>query len=127
MIKESEKLRVVASKLILKFERVGHIELKKCLFLVNFTEAPKALARCYSLNTHPIKFFTDKDFCIIVYDQKTDWMTDRQMAILLLHELMHIPYFGFKLIDHNIKDFSSILDIDLEWSKKGREAPDILL
>ena len=127
MIIESDTLKETAKRLILKFERVGHIEVERCLFLIDHKNTPSSAARCYSLNTHPIKLFTDKDFCIVVYNQNTDWMTDEQMTILLLHELMHIPYWGNKLIDHNIKDFSGILEIDLVWNRKGAAPADILL
>ena len=126
MLKQSEKIKEIAEKLISIHDRVAHIEINKVLFLINLEEQPKALARCYSFSSHPINFFTDKKFCIVVYDQNTDWMTDKQLAILILHELMHIPLIGNKLIDHNVKEFSQILDIDLNWCKKGQEVPDIL-
>lgn len=126
MFKESLKLKNIATQLTLKHDRVGHVEIKKCLFLVNYGDMPKAFARCYSLLFHPIAFFTEKDFCIVVYDSNTDWMSDQQLAILLLHELMHIPMIGYKLIDHNIKEFRDILSIDLEWNKPGKKVVDIL-
>ena len=126
MFKESYKLKEIAVYLILIFERVAHVEINDVLFLYNYGDKPKAAARCYSLSMHPICFFTEKKYCIVVYDSNTDYMTDKQLAILLLHEMMHIPLLGTKLIDHDVKDFKSILGLDLDCSKPGCDVPDII-
>lgn len=127
MFEESESLKEIAIQLIKKQERVAHVEADNVLFLVNFGDKPNAAARCYSLSSHPIQFFTDKEFCIVVYNENTDYMSDEQMAILVMHELMHIPLIGTKLIEHNVKDFKQILEVDLNWCKPGVAVPDILL
>jgi predicted metallopeptidase len=53
-------------------------------------------------------------------------MSNNQKAILMLHELMHIPAIGERLIDHNVKDFINILRMDVDWSLPGKEVIDIL-
>jgi predicted metallopeptidase len=126
MFKESIPMKETAIKLIGKFEIVAHVNVDSVLFLMNYIDKPKSLARCYSLHGHPIQFFTDVPFCIMAYDRNIDWMTESQFNILILHELMHIPLSGIKLVDHTIKDFRSILGIDLNWSMPGQEVPDIL-
>ena len=40
--------------------------------------------------------------------------------------MMHIPIIGNRMIDHNVKDFRSVIDIDLDWASPGTNVPDIL-
>ncbi len=67
----------------------------------------------------------DADFVITVYAPNVECMTDEQLKILMLHELMHI---GIELtekgeikkyiVPHSVQDFEYILDkYGLSWSK----------
>jgi hypothetical protein len=39
---------------------------------------------------------------------------------------MHIPLLGQKTIDHDVKDFAALLNLNWNWTKRGAEVPDIL-
>ena len=67
----------------------------------------------------------DADFVITVYTPNVECMTDEQLKILMLHELMHI---GIDLtekgeikkyiVPHSVQDFEYILEkYGLSWSK----------
>jgi len=116
----------LAEKVIDKRDEVRHVDTEDVLFLREYELKPKALAMTFSLVRHPIGFFTPKRFAIVFYMQNCDCMTDRQLALLMLHELMHIPAIGDKLVQHNVKDFFEVLRVDLKWSWPGQEVPDIL-
>jgi predicted metallopeptidase len=123
---EGKDLKDLAIRIISTQEAVSHVDPDDVLFLWEREQKPKATARTYRLVDLPIQFFTDKRFCIVFYWQRCDYMSPAQLAILMLHELMHIPETGDKLIDHDIKDFRAILGLDLDWSEPGREVPNIL-
>jgi hypothetical protein len=53
-------------------------------------------------------------------------MSQEQLALLLMREMMHIPATGDKLVNHNVQDFREVLGIDLDWTGPGRKVPDIL-
>ncbi len=44
----------------------------------------------------------------------------------VLHEMMHIPALGDKLIDHDVKDFRALLGVDLDWHEPGADVPNVL-
>ena len=123
---EAPDIKELAAKIITTVDNVAHVDIDQVLFLRELETKPSALARCYRLKDHPIGFFTDKRFVIVLYWQQCDYMTSSQLTLLVLHELMHIPPIGDSLIQHTVKDFRSILKIDLDWAEPGREVPDIL-
>jgi predicted metallopeptidase len=126
MWEESQELRELAAKVISKRDEVAHVEIDQVLFFKEHETKPPALARCYRFHTHPIGFFAEKPWGIVFYWQNCDYMNERQLALLMLHELMHIPPTGNKLVQHNVQDFREVLGIDLDWKEPGREVPDIL-
>lgn len=101
-------------------------EVSDVLFARELVTKPNALASTYRLVWHPIGLYTDKRFGIVFYWQNCDYMTNRQLALMMLHELMHIPAIGDKLVKHDVQDFRAVLGVDLDWAKPGREVPDIL-
>lgn len=119
-------LHEIAKKLIGKIETIDHVDLDEILFLRETETRPKALAKCFKFGDHPIAFFTDKKYAIVVYQAVADYLSKNQLVYLVLHELKHIPSIEQQLIKHNIQDFQDILEIDLSWSEPGREVPDIL-
>lgn len=116
----------IARRLINHVGHVAHVDLDDIMFLRELQETGgKALAKCYKFGDHPIGYFTDKHYAIVVYHAKCDYMTDAQIALLLCHEMMHIPATGDKLVDHDVKDFRAILGVSLDWHTDGAEIPDI--
>jgi predicted metallopeptidase len=123
---ESAELKALACKVIASREEVSHVDPDEVLWLKELETSPnKALAKCYKFGDHPIGYFTDKPYAIVVYWQKCDYMSERQLAILLFHEMMHIPEIGDKLVDHDVQDFMRILRLGLEWSSPGADVPDV--
>jgi hypothetical protein len=123
---DAPDLLALARRVIEKREEVMHVDTEDVLFLWELETKPRALAMTYSFRDYPIGFFTPKRFGIVFFRQNCDYMTDRQLALLMFHELMHIPPVGNKLVRHNVQDFITILRIDLDWANPGREVPDIL-
>lgn len=123
---DAPDLRELAAKVIAARDEVAHVEVDQVLFLRELETKPPALARCYRFANHPIGFFSEKPYGIVFYWHLCDYMSLEQLAMLMLHELMHIPKTGDKLVQHNVKDFRAVLGIDLDWSDPGREVPNIL-
>jgi len=125
--RESPEMKDLATRIINRKSEVGYIDVNDVLFLQEYETKPPANARCYRLLGHPIQAFRPETFCIVFYEANIDHMSPQQRALLMLHELMHIPPTGDKLIDHNIKDFSEIIGYGgTDWSRSGRIVPDIL-
>jgi hypothetical protein len=120
-----EYLEDIVRQVISAREDVSHVEMDNLLVLSELQTLPNASARTYSLINHPIGYFTNKKFCIVFYMHQIDYMSENQLKLLAYHELRHIPSTGYKLIDHDIKDFYNILKIDVGWAEHGKEIPDI--
>ncbi len=75
------------------------------------------------------KAYLPYDFIITFYENNTGFLNENQLKILMYHELKHIGIGpkGFKIIPHDIEDFSNILeDFGLDWNCLDKELPDIL-
>lgn len=123
---DAPDLKEMAARIIEKREEVRHVDIEEVLFLRELDTKPPAVARCWRLVGHPIGALTKARFAITIYWQWCDALSENQLKILLLHEMMHIPPVGDKLVQHNVQDFREILGIDLDWSTPGREVLDIL-
>jgi predicted metallopeptidase len=124
---EAEDLRELASKVIAARDDVEHVDVNEVLFLWEMETKPKAYARCYRLIDHPIGLFTPHRWCIVFYAMICEHMDERQRALLMWHELKHIPALGKKLIDHDLKDFIDVVGLaGVEWAEEGADVPDIL-
>lgn len=125
---EDAEIREIARQVIAVRPEVAHVQLDDVLFLRDVKGGPRGVgAHCYSFAAHPINHFTDHRFCIVVYEKNTFYMSAPQMALLIFHELMHIPRLGDKLIDHTVKDFAKILGLGgVYWAAPGEDVPDIL-
>ena len=70
------------------------------------------------------KWLGDYDFFITVYEKNCEGMTDEQMEILMLHELMHIGVdvddYGeahYFIRPHDVQDFREILErFGVDWA-----------
>lgn len=124
---EAHDLKEIARQIVRRRDEIAHVEVDNVLWLRELETKPKtAMARCYRLANHPIGFFTDKHFAIVLYWQHCDVLSPNQLKILLFHEMMHIPATGDQLVMHDVQDFRAVLGIDLDWARPGREVPDIL-
>lgn len=123
---EAPELKDLACKVILSREEVYHVDVNDVLFLKEIETMPSAAARTYTLTDHPISLFTQKNFAIVFYESKIDYFTPEQRAILMFHELMHIPMLRSRLIDHDVKDFFDVLKLGVDWSRPGAQVPNIL-
>lgn len=124
--KRAYDLQELASRIITARPEVDHIDVDEVLFLREHEMKPKALARTYRLSEHPIGLYTTKRFAIVFYWQNCDYMTTQQLALLMLHELLHIPAIGDRLVKHDVQDFRTVLGVDLDWAMPDQEVPDIL-
>lgn len=125
--RESQEMYDLAIKLIRARPEVNYIDADDVIFLQEYNTKPPVNARCFRLVNHPIQAFRSETFCIVFYEAVIDHMSPQQRALLMLHELMHIPESGDRLIDHTIKDFNEILGLGgIDWNRPGRSVPDIL-
>ena len=67
------------------------------------------------------KLYCPYDFLIIIYEENCTGFTDRQMEILLWHELLHIGIDDkgkAYLRDHDVEEFDDIIrDCGLRWNR----------
>lgn len=126
MFEISPVMQEMAKKLIEKMDDIKHIDLNEVIFLKEMETRPKPLARCYALTNHPIQFYVNARFCIVIYESNIDYFTPDQKAILLYHELKHIPPIGDKLIDHDIKDFYDVLQLGINWAQPNAVVPKLI-
>ena len=124
---EAPDIREVAKRLIAQVDEVSHVDLGEVLFFRELETSPPALAACFNLQKHPIRFFTAAKFAIVLYWMRCDYMTFNQLVMLVYHEMLHIPVLGKKLVDHDVQDFRAVLRVDLDWAQPGREVPLLLV
>lgn len=80
----------------------------------------KVLGECKKV-TDLQKLFCPYDFLIIVYEPNCEGLTEKQMGILLWHELKHVgidgdgePY----LVPHDVEEFDDIIASEgLHWER----------
>lgn len=129
---EAPDLRDLALNIIARKNDVAHVDPNEVLFLWESETKPKAkgfdvMARTYGFKDEPIGFFTAHRFGIVFYRQQMDWMSPKQRAILMWHELKHIPLLGDKLKPHDVNDFYAVLKAaGINWGDPDGEVPDIL-
>ena len=122
---ESKELEKIAQAIIKKYSRFEHVEFAEILFLQEWTLKPKAAARCYKIDGHPMRFYTGKLYVIVFYENNIHYMNKEQRAILMYHELRHIG--RPKLVDHNVKEFDEIIsNFGVDWAEDGASVPNIL-
>lgn len=124
---QADDLQELAGILIGKYYGLSHIDINDILFARETETTPKAYAKTYSMSQHPIQLYCPKPFAIVFFEQSCELLSKRQRAILMFHELMHIPESGFKLAQHDVKDFYAALRLGgINWARYGAEVPDIL-
>lgn len=123
---DAPDIREIARRLVAQVDEVAHVDLDDVLFLRELETNRPALAACFNLQAHPIGFFTPHRYAIVLYWMRCDYMTFKQLVLLIYHEMLHIPARGKRQVDHDVQDFRSVLGIDLDWAQPGREVPDLL-
>lgn len=123
----ADDLRELAQRVIAARSEVAHVDIADVLFVREYETSPKALARCFRLADHPIGVFTPCRFAIVFYEWLCGELSERQRAIVMWHELMHIPLLGDRLVEHDVKDFVRVLGLaGIDWQTPGADVPDIL-
>jgi hypothetical protein len=74
----------------------------------------------------PFRAFMDYQYIITVYEPNVAYMSEAQLALLMWHELKHIPMSG-SFVPHDIADFSAIIEgYGIDWSVPDADIPNIL-
>ena len=126
-----ESMRALAEKVAGAYRQyLPHIDTDRILFYRESLGCmSRADAKCRMI-TEPYKSILqskglDADWIIEFYSVHTAHKSENYLAVLMLHELMHIGGNG-KLVDHDIQDFRDILrGVGAEWAA-DRDIPDIL-
>lgn len=81
--------------------------------------------QCYKVNQR-YKYFCPYEFMIVIYEQNVCSFSDRQLEILIEHELRHcgIDDSGnetkYYVVPHDVEDFNEIINqYGLYWDKEG--------
>jgi hypothetical protein len=121
----SNELRELAEKVIL--EQKLDISPSKLEYLLVFPNISKTVAgRCIKTGKE-LKYYSEKDYLIEMSGDLWNNLDDSVKYILMQHELMHVlPVMNeksgkwvFKLRDHNVQDFSSIIRTHgIDWISK---------
>jgi len=86
------------------------------------------LGDCRKVNT-VFGAFIPYDFIVTIYSLNTSGLSDKQMKILIWHELRHITISerGLTIAPHDVEDFDSIIEsCGLHWDgMSNAELPDI--
>lgn len=109
---------------------IGYIDTDRILFIrETLGGMSKAAAKCRLVQEPYASLLSelghDVDWIIEFYSYHTEGKSPEWLAILMLHELMHIGADG-KIVDHDIKDFRDILrGVGVDWSSYSN-LPDII-
>lgn len=128
MRQHNRKYRYIAYKLIRERPELKHISEFdiKIAYLESDEEKKKnrklILADCTKVD-EKYSWCCKYDFFITVYTPNTERLTDKQLEILLLHELLHVGVDNdgdepkFYCVPHDIEDFRKIIDENgLDWA-----------
>lgn len=129
----SKEMRKLAEKIIDKFEQLHFIrEYDIKIGYVLSQEKPPGPKIKYA-DCRKVKLLYQAwlpfDFIITFYDRNVELLNENQKKILMLHELRHIGIGerGYKIEEHEIEDFESILrNYGITWNAYQQEVPDIL-
>ncbi len=126
-LEHSKKYRLIANKLIRnlpEFKDIRDTDVK-IAYLASDEEKKKnrkiVFADC-NLVSKRYKWCCQYDFFIVVYEPNIEYFTDRQIEILLRHELHHvgIDFDGnenkYYIVPHDVEEFWEIIkDNGLRW------------
>lgn len=116
----------IAQRIINKYpENFGNFDINQILFLRETSKAPKKYAEVRKVQP-PYTFMTSMKFIMTVYEPCVMSMSEAQLHLLILHELMHIDDDFVKLRKHDLEDFKSIIAIYGPNWDIDNNLPDIL-
>ena len=129
-VKVSEEFSGLAEKVIDEHEDLHWIRKLKVRigYLVSDREKKKdgglVLGEC--IRVKPIyRPYIPHDFLIVIYETNTAGMNEKQMEILLYHELLHIGIdeageeLKYVVNPHDVEDFRAVIDrYGIDWAKK---------
>lgn len=79
-------------------------------------------ADCTPVNKGRYEWCCEYDYMITVYDNNVAHMSDKQLQILMEHELMHVDPSGKGTVPHDLEDFKEIIKkYGVEWAQEGGE------
>ena len=109
-----DDLRDLSALLVKRYPgRLGNVFPTQIAFLVNTEDKPvnkgrAALAKTFRLSAR-YEYLTGYTHVVEFYSQNTEHLTNRQLTLLLYHELLHIGEEG-KLQGHDVEEFGEIVD-----------------
>ena len=105
----ADEYKNIAQKLINKYpEYFENFEIDKILFLKETSKSPKKYAEVKKVAA-PYTFMTSMKFIMTIYEPCIVSMTDAQIHLLIMHELMHIDDDFVKLKKHDLEDFKILI------------------
>ena len=105
----ADEYKNIAQKLINKYsEYFENFEIDKILFLKETSKSPKKYAEVKKVAA-PYTFMTSMKFIMTVYEPCIVSMSDAQIHLLIMHELMHIDDDFVKLKKHDLEDFKVLI------------------
>lgn len=139
MIDYSEQLTQIGQELIEHFEEFAPIRDSgaSIAFMASTkrktSKGRKVYADCKRVKGDIEEKFVPHDYIITVYDPNSRSFNERQLKILLWHELKHIDieYKGNAWVmqtkPHDLEDFRDLIDaVGPNWDQKGTMPPDII-
>jgi hypothetical protein len=128
-------MRKLAEKVIRAYpELLQDVDIDRVIFLYEETCEPCEFnGYCKLVEADFRDIFKAKgvqvDFVIGFMGCHCEGKSERWLAILMLHELMHIGYgiYGPKVVRHEIEEFGAVLRLaGMDWQDDDAELPDIL-
>lgn len=125
-VRESEWLRELGEKTISEHPELGWIRAAdvRIGYLVSDREKKSSgrtvFGECRKIPPRE-KAYNPNDFTVTFYEASTAPLDERQLGILMLHELMHIGTTDkgdLRIVPHDVEDFSAIIDAyGYDWSR----------
>ena len=122
---KSDELQQLGEKVI-DTQKIDIYPSKICYLLV-YPHISKTVAGKCVKSGKELKFFTNFDYLIEISGELWDALDEKTRAILIEHELLHVlptsndktGDWEFKLRDHNVQDFASIIKKHgIDWIHK---------
>lgn len=122
----SKNYRDIADQIVNKFTvAFSQINVDEILFLEEDEKAPSKYADIRIVKS-PYTFITNYKFIITFYEPKIVGMTQAQINLLVMHELLHINDDFDGLRKHDVQDFVAIVSkFGAAWDSDP-STPDIL-
>lgn len=118
--------KVIANERSLQWIRQADVRIG---FLRSFKEKKRAgievFGECIKVN-ELYEPFCPYDFLIVIYEQNIIQLTEKQLYILMFHELLHVGVsekngeLEYKVVPHDIEEFDEIISrYGLHWAAPG--------